>query len=83
MGAGKYLLEKPLGADFALVKAEIADEEGNCFVAKAEKNFNIVMAMAAKHTIVQAGKIVKKGELDPEKVNIPGVFTSVLVEASK
>lgn len=70
----KYLLETPLRADFALVKASVCDRCGNVFTAKAGKNFNLVMAMAAQHTIAEADRLVERGELDPEKVTIPGVF---------
>jgi acetate CoA/acetoacetate CoA-transferase alpha subunit len=75
-----YLLELPLGADFALIKATVVDKNGNCFVAKSAKNFNIVMAMAADCVIVEAEKIVDIGELDPDMVNIPGIFVSEIVK---
>ncbi len=76
-----YLLELPLGADFALIKAEICDRYGNCFLPKAAKNSAAVMAMAADHVIVEADNIVEPGDLDPEKVTIPGVFISTIVKA--
>ncbi|MDD5627649.1 MAG: CoA transferase subunit A [Elusimicrobia bacterium] len=80
----KYLLETPLKADFALVKASVCDRCGNAFVAKAGKNFNPVMAMAAQHTIAEADRLVLRGELDPERVTIPGVFiNTVAVEAAR
>lgn len=77
----EYLLELPLGADFAFVKANIADRNGNCFIAKSAKNFNIVMAMAADYVVVEAEKIVETGELDPDKVNLPGIFVDSIVKA--
>jgi len=76
-----YLLEMPLGADFAFIKAEVADKYGNAFLPGATKNMAVSMAMAADHVILEAEKIVEPGELDPEKVTIPGVFVSTLVKA--
>lgn len=74
-----YLLELPLGADFAFIKAEVADKYGNAYLPGATKNMAVVMAMAADHVILEAEKIVEPGELDPEKVTIPGIFVSALV----
>ena len=79
----EYLVELPLRAEFAFIKADIADKYGNAYIARAQKNFNIVMAMAATETIVQADKIVEAGELDPDMVTLPGVFVNTLVEAAK
>ena len=76
-----YLLELPLGADFALIKAEVCDKYGNCFLPMATKNSAAVMAMAADYVVVEADNIVEPGELDPEKVTIPGVFISAIVKA--
>jgi acetate CoA/acetoacetate CoA-transferase alpha subunit len=77
-----YLLELPLGADFAFIKAEVADKYGNAFLPGATKNMAVAMAMAADHVILEAEKIVEPGELDPEKVTIPGVFISALVKST-
>jgi len=77
-----YLLELPLGADFALIKADICDRYGNCFLSKSAKNSAAVMAMAADHVIVETENIVEPGDLDPEKVTIPGVFISAIVKAA-
>lgn len=76
-----YLVELPLGADFALIKAEVCDKYGNCFLPMATKNSAVVMAMAADYVAVEADRIVEPGEMDPEKVTIPGVFISVIVKA--
>jgi acetate CoA/acetoacetate CoA-transferase alpha subunit len=73
-----YILEAPLTADFALVNAAICDESGNAFVAKSAKNFSVVMAMAAEHTIVEADRVVTVGALDPELVHIPAVFVKTI-----
>ncbi|OGS12941.1 MAG: branched-chain amino acid dehydrogenase [Elusimicrobia bacterium RIFOXYA2_FULL_58_8] len=81
IGGKDYLLELPLGANFAFIKAEVADKYGNAFLPGATKNMAVSMAMAADHVIVEAGQIVEPGELDPEKITIPGVFVSALVKA--
>jgi acetate CoA/acetoacetate CoA-transferase alpha subunit len=77
-----YLLEMPIGADFAFIKAEVCDTYGNCFLPKATKTAAVSMAMAADHVIVEAENIVKPGELDPDRVTIPGVFVSAIVQAT-
>lgn len=82
LGGKEYLLELPLGADVAFIKAEVADTYGNAFLPGATKNMAVVMAMAADHVILEADKIVQPGELDPERVTIPGIFVSALVKAT-
>ena len=82
MNDKEYLLEAPLGADFAFVVADEADEIGNGFVGKAQKNFNVVMSMAADYTVMEASKIVKVGELDPDRVQIPSVFVKSVVRGA-
>ncbi len=76
-----YLLELPLGAEFALIKAEVCDKFGNCFLPMSTKNAAVNMAMAADYVIVETDKIVEPGEMDPEKVTIPGVFISAIVKS--
>ena len=78
----EYLIETALGAGFALVSADIADTLGNGFIAKARKNFNIVMAMAADACIVEAQRVVGRGELEPDRVNLPGIFVKAVVEVA-
>ncbi|MCK5106955.1 MAG: CoA transferase subunit A [Elusimicrobiales bacterium] len=78
-----YLLETPIEADFALIQAAVCDKYGNCFINKSAKNFNLVMAMAAKTVIVEADKIVEPGEIDPEQITVPGVFITAIVQAKK
>ncbi len=70
----KYILEKPLRGDFALIKALKADPRGNLTYRKAARNFNPVMAMAADFTIAEVAEEVSVGELDPEVVVTPGVY---------
>lgn len=76
-----YLLELPLGAQFAFIKAETCDKYGNCFLPMATKNAAVSMAMAADCVIVEAENIVEPGQMDPEKVTIPGVFVSAIVKS--
>lgn len=75
-----YLLELPLRADAALIKADCADEYGNLVFRGAMRNFNPLMAAAADVTIAEVREIVPVGELDPNEVIVPGVFIDYLVE---
>ncbi|WLH14835.1 3-oxoacid CoA-transferase subunit A [Pseudomonas hefeiensis] len=68
-----YLLQYPIKADFALIRADRADRWGNLTYRKAARNFNPIMATAAATTIVQVREIVDLGELDPESVITPGI----------
>lgn len=82
--AGKeYILELPLGADFALIKAYKADTLGNLVYRKTARCFNPVMAMAAKVTIVEVDRLVPVGELDPEVIVTPHVYVHRIVEVPK
>ncbi|MDB5685922.1 MAG: 3-oxoadipate CoA-transferase [Rhizorhabdus sp.] len=76
----QHVLEYPIHADFALIKAEAGDRWGNLVYRKAARNFGPIMAMAAKCTIVQVSRIVPLGALDPEAVVTPGIFVQRLVE---
>jgi len=69
-----YVLESPINADVALVKAWKADRWGNLIYRKAARNFGPIMAMAAKCTIAQVDHVVPLGELDPEVIVTPGIF---------
>jgi 3-oxoadipate CoA-transferase alpha subunit len=75
-----YVLEYPIHADVALVKAYRADRWGNLVYRKTARNFGPVMASAAKCTIAQVREIVNLGDLDPEAVVTPGIFVSRVVE---
>ena len=70
----RYVLEEALAGDVALIEAWEADRWGNLTYRSSARNFNPVMAMAAKLTVVQAQHIVDLGALDPEKVATPGIF---------
>jgi 3-oxoadipate CoA-transferase alpha subunit len=71
-----YLLEHALPGDVALVEAWEADRWGNLTYLSSARNFNPIMAAAAKLTIVQAQHIVELGALDPEKVATPGIYVN-------
>ncbi|MET0321161.1 MAG: 3-oxoacid CoA-transferase subunit A [Duganella sp.] len=75
-----YVLEYPLHADFALIKALRGDRWGNLVYRKAARNFGPIMAMAARVTVAQVGAVVGLGELDPEVIVTPGIFVQRLVE---
>ncbi|HKL75867.1 MAG TPA: acetate CoA-transferase subunit alpha [Halanaerobiales bacterium] len=77
-----YLLEKPLGADVAFVKAWKADESGNLVYRYSARNFNPLIAMAADLVIVEAEEIVPAGEIEPNEVMTPGVFVDHVVDFS-
>lgn len=77
-----YVLEYPIHADFALIKARAGDRWGNLVYRKAARNFGPIMAMAARTTIVQVSEIVELGMLDPEIVVTPGIFVNRVVLGS-
>ena len=73
----KYLLEKPLKADFALISAARADRFGNLFLPGTTRNFNVVMATAADTVIVEAGELSDE-PLKPDEITIPGIFVDYI-----
>jgi 3-oxoadipate CoA-transferase alpha subunit len=77
-----YVLEYPIHADFALIKALKADRWGNLVYRKAARNFGPIMAMAATCTIVQVDQVVELGELDPEVIVTPGIFVQSIVQVN-
>jgi acetate CoA/acetoacetate CoA-transferase alpha subunit len=76
----EFLLEKPLKADVALIKAHTADTAGNLLFHRAGRNFNPLMAMAAKVVIVEAENIVEAGQVDPDQVMTPGILVDWIVQ---
>ena len=74
-----YVLESPIHADFALIKAHQGDRWGNLVYRKTARNFGPIMAMAAKVTIAQVSEVVALGELDPEHIVTPGIFVQRIV----
>lgn len=78
-----YVLEHPIHADFALVKAERGDRWGNLAYRKTARNFGPVMASAAKVTIASVHEIVELGSLDPESVVTPGLYVQRVVQVPR
>jgi len=74
-----YVLEYPIAADFALIKAQRGDRWGNLVYRKAARNFGPIMAMAARCTIAQVADIVPLGQLDPEVIITPGIFVQRVI----
>jgi 3-oxoacid CoA-transferase subunit A len=74
-----YLLERALTADFALIKAWRGDRLGNLVYRKTARNFNPMMAAAAKITIAEIEQLVEPGELDPDQIATPGIYVQRVV----
>lgn len=74
-----YVLEYPIRADVALIKAHKGDRWGNLVYNKSARNFGPIMAMAADLTIAQVNKVVELGELDPEVIVTPGIFVQHVI----
>lgn len=74
-----YVLETPIHADFALIKALKADTFGNLVYRKTARNFGPIMATAAKAAIVQVDEVVEVGSIDPEYVITPGIYVDTVV----
>ncbi len=79
IGGKPFVLEYPIQADFALIKARAGDRWGNLVYRKTARNFGPIMAMAAKHTIAEVSEVVPLGGLDPESVVTPGIFVQQVV----
>jgi 3-oxoacid CoA-transferase subunit A len=75
----RYLLEHALTADFALVKAWRGDRLGNLVYRKTARNFNPMMAAAAKITIAEVEQVVEPGELEPDQIATPGIYVQRVV----
>lgn len=71
-----HVMERALKADFALIHAWRADRWGNLVFRKTARNFNAVMATAARVTIVEAEELVEPGQLDPDRVHVPSVYVN-------
>ncbi|NLE83000.1 MAG: 3-oxoacid CoA-transferase subunit A [Chloroflexi bacterium] len=76
----RYLLEKPMRANIALLFAEKADLSGNLTFHGATRNFNTYMGAAADISIVEAGEVVAIGDMFPDEVVVPGVFVNYIVD---
>jgi 3-oxoadipate CoA-transferase, alpha subunit len=76
----RYVLEKPLKGDVALIKGDRGDRWGNLTYRKSARNFNPTMAQAADLAVAQVRQFVELGDIDPEHVITPGIFVDRLVE---
>lgn len=81
-GGVPCVMEQSLNADFALVKAWKADAHGNLIFRKTARNFNPMMATAAKVTIAEVEEFVAAGELPPDQIHTPGIFVQRVVKAT-
>ena len=77
----RCILEMPIHADYAFVKAQKADELGNLMYRLAARNFNPIMAMAAETTIAEVEEVVPVGAIEPENVMTPAIFVQRIVQA--
>ncbi|MBS1162652.1 MAG: pcaI [Burkholderiaceae bacterium] len=78
-----YVLEHPIHADFALIKAERGDRWGNLVYRKTARNFGPIMATAAKVTVATVHEVVELGSLDPEAIVTPGLFVKRVVPIAR
>ena len=78
-----YLLELALKPDYAFIYAWKGDHMGNLICRKTARNYNPEMAAAAKVTIASVEELVEPGELDPDKVHIPGIYVQRVVKVDK
>ena len=83
IGDRDYVLEYPIHADYALIKAERADRWGNLVYRKTARNFAPIMATAARCAVVQVHEIVELGALDPEAIITPGIFVKRMVRVER
>ena len=83
IGGRMYVLESPIHADLALIKAERGDRWGNLTYRKTARNFGPIMAMAAKLTVASVHDIAELGELDPEAIVTPGIFVQRVVQVPR
>jgi 3-oxoadipate CoA-transferase alpha subunit len=83
IGGRQYVLEYPIHADLALIRAERGDRWGNLTYRKAARNFGPVMAMAAARTIASVHEVVPLGALDPETIVTPGIFVSRILKVER
>jgi 3-oxoacid CoA-transferase subunit A len=79
----RYLLEHGLTADFALIKAWKGDRMGNLVYRKTARNFNPLMAAAAKITIAEVEELVDPGQIDPDQVMTPGVYVQRIIQGAR
>jgi len=78
----EYILEKPLKAEFAFVKAYQGDKLGNLVYRMSARNFNPMMATAAKSTIAEVEHLLEPGELEPDCIHTPGIYVKYIFQGS-
>ena len=83
MGGRECVLELPLHADFAFVKAHRGDRFGNLAYRRTMRNFNLIMATAAKHVIAEVDEMAEAGAISPEEVLVPGLFVDCVVQTAR
>lgn len=76
----EYVMETAITADWAIVKGHTADEEGNTIFKKSARNFNPVMARAARTTILEVEELVSCGKLNPDLIHLPGIYVNRIVQ---
>jgi 3-oxoacid CoA-transferase subunit A len=82
IGGKPYVLEPPIHADFAFVRARRGDRAGNLVYRRTARNFNPVMATAARVTIAEVEELVEPGQIDPDQVVTPGIFVRHVVQGA-
>ena len=75
----EFVLEESIVTDFALVRAAVGDRHGNLVFHESARNFNPVVAMAGRITIAEVERLVEPGEIDPDDVQLPGVYVQRVV----
>jgi 3-oxoacid CoA-transferase subunit A len=78
-GGRRYLLEEAIVTDFALVRAQVGDPLGNLVFRASARNFNPLCAMAGRTTIAEVEQLVDVGQLEPDRVHLPGIFVQRVV----
>ena len=78
-----YVFEKPLRADYAIIRAWKADRWGNCVFHETARNFSPLMAMAAEKTIVECEQLVEVGEIDPDQIHTPSIFVQKVLKGPR
>jgi len=78
----KYVLERGIICDLAIVKAQTGDEEGNLIYRKTARNFNPLAAMCGKVTVAEVEELVPVGQLDPDKIHTPGIYVQRLFKGA-
>ena len=80
-GGRQYVLEQSIVCDFALVRAARGDRHGNLVFHESARNFSPLVAMAGQVTIAEVEELVEPGEIDPDRVHLPGIFVHRVVQA--